>query len=224
MTPKTYLLFLSLLLGSLFSHAADRPNIILMMADDQAELATLLGVGPPVGGDVETVVGGEIDRHGGVALVVRGGDIAGDRPHHLESAAQRHSAQHLVIASAQATLLVAPASGDVRGAEKHVGVGTVRASVHGVERRVLHAAAVEVRDRADRLAGEEISDPGVRVFQWGERPADVGVAAHQLGKVQRAPVHILGRRARGQHRRERENRQRGATPPRHRECIARDDG
>jgi arylsulfatase A-like enzyme len=35
MTPKTYLLFLSLLLGSLFSHAADRPNIILMMADDQ---------------------------------------------------------------------------------------------------------------------------------------------------------------------------------------------
>jgi hypothetical protein len=55
----------------------DSGRVGVMMADDQAELATLLGVGPPVGGDVETVVGGEIDRHGGVALVVRGGDIAG---------------------------------------------------------------------------------------------------------------------------------------------------
>ena len=51
-------------------------RVCVVMADDQPELATLLGIGPPVGGDVETVVGGEIDRHGGVRLEVRGGDVA----------------------------------------------------------------------------------------------------------------------------------------------------
>ncbi len=52
-------------------------RIRVVMADDQPELSSIRGVRPPVGGQVETVVRGEVDSHRSVRLRHRLGNVAG---------------------------------------------------------------------------------------------------------------------------------------------------